>query len=127
MVSMGAIASTARVAVDELRREGFKVGLFRPRLFRPTPMEEWRNKLINAKAIAVVDRAISFGGPGGPLFLDVAASMINDREKPLIKSYVAGIGGRDVTVKDLKTILKNALKIAERGEVDELCSFIGVR
>ncbi|MEM4298294.1 MAG: ferredoxin oxidoreductase, partial [Nitrososphaerota archaeon] len=71
IMTMGAIASTTKVAVDELRQDGYKVGLFRPRLFRPCPADEWRRLLSGLQAVIVIDRAISFGSTAGPLLLEL--------------------------------------------------------
>ncbi|MEM2724137.1 MAG: hypothetical protein QXP47_00005, partial [Candidatus Nezhaarchaeales archaeon] len=100
LVTLGAIASTAKIAVDKLREEGVKVGLFRPRLYRPIPVDVWKEKLRSAKILAVVDRAISFGAIGGPLFTDIVSVFANESDRPLMMDFIAGIGGRDVTIKE---------------------------
>ena len=64
LVTAGTIASTARVAIDELRRKGKKVGLVRMRLFRPFPKVQCLEALRNARKIAVIDRNLSPGQEG---------------------------------------------------------------
>ncbi|MCS7139249.1 MAG: ferredoxin oxidoreductase [Candidatus Nezhaarchaeota archaeon] len=127
LIAMGAMASTAKVAIDRLRSRGVKVGLFRPRLYRPIPIDSWREAFMKAKVLAVVDRAIGFGGVGGPLFNDIAALFANDRDRPLILNFIAGIGGRDVTVKELIDMINMSFKVIERGYVDKPCIYYGVR
>jgi pyruvate ferredoxin oxidoreductase alpha subunit len=127
MVTMGAIASTAKVAVDELRREGKKVGLFKPRLFRPPPIRKWRKILSKPKVIVVVDRAISFGSSAGPLLSEILGVFMNEKERPLFTNYIAGIGGRDVTVADLKNMFNKTINAYEKNKVDDVCKYYGVR
>lgn len=126
MIALGAIASTARLAIDNLRSKGFRIGLFRPRLYRPIPVELWKSVLRKAKMLAIVDRAIAFGGCGGPLFSDVATMFINDSERPLMINFIAGIGGRDVTVRDLEQMGLMAFKSLEES-LKEQCIYFGVR
>ncbi|MHC1601306.1 MAG: transketolase C-terminal domain-containing protein [Candidatus Nezhaarchaeales archaeon] len=127
LVALGAVASTAKVAINRLREKGVKAGLFRPRLYRPIPVDVWKRILEKAKALAIVDRAIAFGGVGGPLFTDIAAIFANDREKPLMMNFIAGIGGRDVTVNDLIDMVNIAFKALEKGRVEKPCIYYGVR
>jgi len=123
---IGAIAGTARIAVDRMREEGKKVGLVRTRLWRPYPFEEMRKALGGAKAVAVVDRALSFGGPGGPIASELRSCLYPLDKKPVVASYIAGLGGRDVTIEDFYTIVAETEKVLETGYTDEY-KMIGVR
>ena len=123
---IGAIAGTARIAVDRMREEGKKVGLVRTRLWRPYPFEEMRKALGGAKAVAVVDRALSFGGPGGPIASELRSCLYPLEKKPVVASYIAGLGGRDVTIEDFYTIVAETEKVLETGYTDEY-KMIGVR
>jgi len=127
LITMGAIASTAKIAIDEVRKAGIKAGLFRPRLYRPIPAELWREKFEKAKMLAIVDRTISFGAIGGPLFTDIASLFANEAERPLMMNFIVGLGGRDVTVKDLVEIVRTSHKALEKGRVERPCVYYGVR
>jgi len=127
MVTMGAIASTAKVSVDKLRQEGKKVGLFKPRLFRPPPIQKWREILSKPKALIVVDRAISFGSTAGPLLFEILGAFMNEKDKPLFTNYVAGIGGRDVTVDDLKNMFNKTINAYMENRIGKVCEYYGVR
>ena len=67
ILTMGAAGETASVAIDELRNEGMNVGQVRIRLWRPFPFDELREAVKDADVLIVMDRALSFGGPGGPV------------------------------------------------------------
>jgi pyruvate ferredoxin oxidoreductase alpha subunit len=112
LVTMGSIGETAEIVVDELRNAGQKAGLVKIRLFRPFPFEEFRNAVSGAKTLVVMDRAISFGGPGGPVSSEVRAALYNLEKKPFVVNYIVGLAGRDVNISDFREMLKQAEKNA---------------
>jgi pyruvate/2-oxoacid:ferredoxin oxidoreductase alpha subunit len=95
VVATGTTAGTARVAVDSLRARGEKAGLLRIRLFRPFPAKQVHEALRGARKAAVLDRNCSFGA-GGIFAQETRAALCNPGGPP-VYSYVAGLGGRDVT------------------------------
>jgi pyruvate ferredoxin oxidoreductase alpha subunit len=94
-VMMGSFATKGLAAVDRLRAAGHKVGLVRPRLFRPFPAEQLRQALRGKRAAAVVDQNLSIGS-GGVLHTELAAALCGHRNMPLLASFVGGLGGRDI-------------------------------
>lgn len=122
----GAVSGTARVAIDQMRSEGRKVGMIRPRLWRPYPFEDMRAAVKGAKAVAVVDRALSFGGPGGPIASELRGCLYPLAEKPAVAGFIAGLGGRDITIEDFYTIVAETEKVLESGYTYEY-KMIGVR
>jgi pyruvate ferredoxin oxidoreductase alpha subunit len=126
ILTMGAQGETASVAIDELRKEGMNIGQIRLRLWRPFPFEELREAVKDADLLIVMDRAISFGGPGGPVASEVKSALYNMVKKPKVVGYVISLGGRDTTVADYKDIVKNAMQIAEKGSKNEF-EIYGVR
>ena len=129
IVVLSSTAGTAKVVVDRLREEGFKVGLLKPRVFRPFPGPELVEALKHLKAIAVMDRSISFGAmsDAGPLFLELAAAFqIYGPQVPLA-DYVFGLGGRDIAPTQIESVYRDLLEIAETGQVKQLVTYLGVR
>ncbi len=112
LVTAGSITSTARLAIRELRQQGHKVGLFKIRLFRPFPREAIQQALRGKKKIAVIDRNISLGS-GGIFCQEVRAALIHSPDHPLTFSYIAGVGGTDVTP---EVIQKIAFDVIGRNE-----------
>jgi pyruvate/2-oxoacid:ferredoxin oxidoreductase alpha subunit len=106
LVTAGTIGSTARVAVDELRENGQKVGLVRIRLFRPFPKAALMKTLQHARRIAVIDRNISPGQEG--VFSEELKSALYscDRRIPVF-SFVLGLGGTNVS----PSLIKKAIKM----------------
>jgi len=103
---MGAIGAESKAAVDNLQKEGFKVGLARVRTFRPFPSEEIF-KLSKKGDLIVIDRNISIGSEGA-LFNEVKAALYG-RSDVKVSGFIAGLGGKDVTYKDIEIICKKAI------------------
>jgi pyruvate/2-oxoacid:ferredoxin oxidoreductase alpha subunit len=112
LVTAGSITSTARVAVKDLRMKGKKIGLLKVRLFRPFPVEAVQVALREKKKIAVIDRNISLGS-GGIFCQELRAALVHSPEHPLTYSYLAGIGGTDVTPEVIEKIALDAIKRSE--------------
>jgi pyruvate/2-oxoacid:ferredoxin oxidoreductase alpha subunit len=102
IVTMGAIGSEAKVAVDSLREKKVKAGLVRLKSFRPFPEKQLR-ELLEDKKIFVFDRAIS-PGSGGPLYQELKATLSSTPVKR-ISPRVVGIGGIDVTKRTFERAL----------------------
>jgi len=112
IVSSGTMASTARNVVDRLREKGKKVGLLRIRVFRPFPSEKIREILSSVDRAIVIDRNIGFGS-SGIFYQEVKAAMYNEKKTPPIFGVVTGLGGRDVTSKDIVGIYEDVTKMEE--------------
>jgi pyruvate ferredoxin oxidoreductase alpha subunit len=129
IVVLSSAAGTTRVTVDRLRAQGLKVGLLKPRIFRPFPAQELVEALAHVKAIGVMDRSISFGAMNnaGPLFLELCAALqIYGGDMPIV-DYVFGLGGRDIGPSEIEQVAHDLLKIAETGERGEVVRYLGVR
>ena len=126
LLTMGSFSETAMTVVDKMRGEGKDVGLVRLRLWRPFPFEEFRQAVSNADVLIVLDRALSFGGPGGPVCSEVKAALYNEAKKPKIVSFVAGLGGRDITRAGFEQIINQGVEISQKGSANEFEIF-GVR
>jgi 2-oxoisovalerate ferredoxin oxidoreductase alpha subunit len=109
LVVSGTIASTAKDAVDEARENGKKLGSLKMWTFRPFPRDEVAALLWGKKCVAVVDRNISFGQEG--IFCsELKASLYGRDGAPPVRGFIAGLGGRDVKVRDLLAIAEEAEK-----------------
>jgi 2-oxoisovalerate ferredoxin oxidoreductase alpha subunit len=118
LLTMGTIGSEAKIAVDNLRQEGLKVGSARVRVFRPFPKEEIRKLAEDIRMFAIIDRGISFGMDGF-LAEEIKASLYNQRDQPLIAGFIAGLGGRDVTFKTIEKIAQKSSEWMRAGRVEE--------
>jgi pyruvate ferredoxin oxidoreductase alpha subunit len=109
LVTMGAIGETARTAVDEMRDDGIGVGVARIRLWRPLPCHRLCAILGQARTIAVVDRMMSPGAPGGPVGLELRSLFYDRDRRPGIMNFIAGLGGREINRRTFKEIVRQAL------------------
>ena len=85
------------------------------RLFRPFPREAVQQALRGKKKIAVIDRNISLGS-GGIFCQELRAALVHSPDHPLIFSYIAGIGGTDVTPEVIQKIAVDAMGRGEPGD-----------
>ncbi len=126
LLTMGSMGETAQLAIDELRVKGVKAGLVKLRLWRPFPFAEIKAAVKNAKKLIVTDRAVSFGGPGGPVFSEIKSALYAETRRPAIYNYIYGLGGRDITVHDFVGMFEKI--IADTGNVAaDTYEFWGVR
>jgi pyruvate ferredoxin oxidoreductase alpha subunit len=126
LITMGSMGETAEMAINELRAKGVSVGLIKIRLWRPFPFAEFRTLVKNAKKLIVTDRAVSFGGPGGPVFSEIKSALYNEANRPAIYNYIIGLGGRDVTVPDFVGMMEKPIADSTNKAADTY-EFWGVR
>lgn len=118
MVGVGAWVGDMREAVDYLRDKfGLKVGLIKIRYFRPFPREDVIKWLNNAVSVVVFDRSVS-PSVGGPLYVEVLASLASAGVRIPVKGVIAGLAGVDVTHEDLANVMLTSVS-----EVEELGTF----
>lgn len=128
ITAIGSVCGTAKDAIDALRAQGMKAGLLKVRVFRPFPGREFAEALKHAKAIAIMDRAESFSGAGGPLAAELSAALFAAKSKAEVLKIVYGLNGRDFTVTDAETLFKDLKELAECGRQDtEEYRYIGLR
>jgi len=126
-LTMGSFGETVSLAVDELRGQGKSVGLVKLRLWRPFPFEEFREAVGSAKRIIVIDRAISYGGPGGPVASEVRSVLYGEENMPVITNFLCGLAGRDVAPDDFMTMYQKAERMAQGKVREEDYIIYGVR
>ncbi|MFH1925572.1 MAG: transketolase C-terminal domain-containing protein [Chloroflexota bacterium] len=126
LLTMGSYSETAMVAVDKMRGDGKEVGLLKLRLWRPFPYEELRKAVKGAEILIVLDRAISFGGPGGPVCSEIKAALYKEEKRPKIVGFVGGLGGRDITMAGFEEMVNRGIEIARTGSKREF-EIYGVR
>jgi pyruvate ferredoxin oxidoreductase alpha subunit len=127
VVCVGSTSGTLKAVVDEMREEGAKVGLLRLRTFRPFPAEAIRNALENVKAVAVMDKSMSFGGEGGAVFHEVRHALYDVKAHPYVVNYVYGLGGRDSSPRELRRVYDDLMRILKSGTVEKSITYLGLR
>ena len=127
VVALGSTCGTAREAIDSLREQGKKVGLLKMRCFRPFPRESVIKALSPLKGVAVLDRSVSFGGFGGPLFTEIRSALYDAPSRPLIINFFYGLGGRDIYPEDIEKALGKIEEVAKVGKIEQHIDYLGLR
>jgi pyruvate ferredoxin oxidoreductase alpha subunit len=109
LVALGSVCGTIKVVIDNLRDKGVKAGLLKLITYRPFPAELLKKRLSGCKNVAVVEKALS---PGGrcPLYTEIAETLYDSDRKPRLRSFIVGLGGRDVTLGHIERIIDMTLK-----------------
>jgi pyruvate ferredoxin oxidoreductase alpha subunit len=93
--------------------------LIRIRLWRPFPFEDFRKTVNNAKTLIVLDRALSLGGPSGPVCSEVKSALYPMAKRPKVISFVGGLGGRDISSSTFVSIIEKGMKKSGQDNIDE--------
>ena len=126
LLTMGALSETAMTAVDQRRERGQKVGLVRLRLWRPFPFADLKAAVGKVPVLGIMDRAMSFGGPIGPVASEVKSALYQEKQRPQVVEFIAGLGGRDVPISDFDGMFDTLFAVRDGGEVPEP-AMIGLR
>ncbi|WP_422445686.1 transketolase C-terminal domain-containing protein [Thermoanaerobacterium sp. DL9XJH110] len=124
LVTLGSVTGTARVVVDRLREEGWKVGLLKIRFMRPFPQKEIAELSRTVKAIGVIDKDISFGYEG-TVYTNVNSAVARSGKNVVTIDFIAGLGGRSISKKDIANMF-SVLKSAAEGKRQKHVQFINL-
>jgi len=127
IICLGSTAGTVKNVVDELRAEGIKAGLLRIRTFRPLAIKEIIRAIEKVKAVAVMDRSISFGGHGGPVFHEIRHALYDASLHPCVVNYIYGLGGRDTSPSQIRKIYDDLQNIMHKSKVENPVRYVGLR
>jgi pyruvate/2-oxoacid:ferredoxin oxidoreductase alpha subunit len=114
VLTSGGAAGTTRAVVDAKRAEGVKVGLVKLRLFRPFPRERLVKALKGKKAIGVIDRSVSYGWNGGPIYTELRMLSPEIGFVPML-SYIDGLANMDITIPHIERVV-NEVNAAAKGK-----------
>ena len=114
LVMSNAFATKGKAAVNGFRKLGYKVGLLRLRLVRPFPAKEVIDVLKDRRGVAVIDQNISIGS-GGIFYNEIAASLCNETKRPVILSFIGGLGGKDISSTEFQKILEDTVSASNSG------------
>ena len=113
IVAMGSVLGTIKDVVDEMRADGHKIGVLGITSYRPFPLQQVREALVNCKRYLVVEKSLAVG-MGGILATDVRMAISGTG----LKGYttVAGLGGRQIP----KASLHKLFRAAEQETLDKV-------
>ncbi len=123
----GGHAVTARFAIEHMRAKGLKVGLVRLRTIRPYPTERVREVLSKFKVVGVIETNMGLGSPssGGVLYADVCAALYESDKRPLVVSFMAGMGGEAIVLKEFYWMTEKMTQAQKRGKIEKRTHWVG--
>lgn len=127
IVVLGSTAGTSKIVIDGLRNAGVRAGLIKLRTFRPFPYEELGEILSSLKAVGVLDRSDSFGAQGGPVFAETRSALYDYGVRPHMLSFIYGLGGRDVTPRQIEEAFGELMRVADGQKHPEQKIYLGLK
>ncbi|MFZ3089196.1 MAG: pyruvate synthase [Nitrospirota bacterium] len=118
LIMTDSFSTLGKAAVKKAREKGMKAGLLRLRLLRPFPAKDIMAAIKGKKAVAVFDQNISIG-KGGILYPEIAGALYNEKERPLLLSFVGGLGGKNISPSEFEFIFNSMINAAKTGIVPE--------
>ncbi len=124
-VTMGSLASEASEAVDLLRADGIRAGVIGLRVFRPFPKTALRSALPQAKVLAVLEKAISYGHEGA-LATEIKAVLYGENgTRPVVADFILGLGGKDVKPDEITEAGRIALRCLAESKIPDTPVWLG--
>jgi pyruvate/2-oxoacid:ferredoxin oxidoreductase alpha subunit len=126
-VIQGAHSVTCQAAVKRARERGIKAGMARLLWIRPFPSEDLQKALDVAKVVGVVETNLCMGGAnyGGALSLDVSSALYQAQNRPLLTSFMAGLGGETITLEEFAWMIDKMVEAQENGRVEKAAHWVG--
>ncbi len=112
LLGLGSVMDNVKAVVDELRKEGEKIGALHLRCFRPFPGEELK-KALAGKIVGVVERDLSLGAKP-PVYTEVFEAVRDTGA--IVSSFHGGMGGRNITRTEIRELFK---KLETKKPLDE--------
>jgi pyruvate ferredoxin oxidoreductase alpha subunit len=127
VVALGSTAGMCKDVVADLREKGVKAGLLKLRVYRPFPAEEIAAALKNCKAVAVFDRAASYGAACGPLYAEITSALYTNGLSVPCTNVIYGLGGREIRPEQIAGVFDSLNDVKSSGQPAQPVSYVGVR
>jgi pyruvate ferredoxin oxidoreductase alpha subunit len=114
LITLGSVSALAGDVTERLRAGGVKAGLVRIRYMRPFPAAEIADAVKNARAVAVLEKDISFGYEG-VVFSNVNSALQQAGVDVPTVNYVGGFGGRFITGEEIEGVFHETAKDGKPG------------
>jgi pyruvate ferredoxin oxidoreductase alpha subunit len=119
LITIGSHSGTAKSVIQDMRKEGKKVGLIKIKSFRPFPAQELIEIITTTspKAIGVCAPQVTHGLNHSELYGDIRDTLYDLDERPKTINFILGLTGTDVSPVRLRYAADTILKVAETGVV----------
>ncbi|MBI3814457.1 MAG: pyruvate synthase, partial [Nitrospinae bacterium] len=115
LIMTNSFSTLGKDTVKKAREKGIKAGLLKLKLLRPFPEEDIKDALRGRKVVTVLDQNISVG-KGGILYSEIAGTLYNEKEKPLLLSFIGGLGGKKISPQEFEFIFDAMIKSSDTGK-----------
>ena len=117
---------TARFAIQHMRDQGLKVGMVRLRTIRPYPTDRVKDILSKFKVVGVIETNMGLGSvsSGGSLYAEACAALYESPKRPLVLSFMAGMGGEAIVLKEFYWMAKKMTE-AQKKRKDRKADALG--
>ena len=126
IIALNSTAGTIKDTIDELRQDGIKVGLVKPRAFRPLDAKSIADSMKNLKALAILDKADSINGFCGPLYSEITSALYSNSICIPTENYIYGLGGTDTTKEHIKEVIYDLIKVAKENKSSGKLRYLGL-
>ncbi|HDP34710.1 MAG TPA: pyruvate ferredoxin oxidoreductase [Candidatus Hydrogenedentes bacterium] len=126
LIAAGSLAGEATISADMLREEGVRAGVLGLRAYRPFPADSLAEQLKQAKRVIVFDKSLSYGY-GGPICMDVRATLQRHKMATDVDGYIAGLGGRDIKARELAAATRESIAWAAKRHAPKPTGWINLQ
>jgi len=118
---------TARHAIRHMRERGAKVGMVRLRTIRPYPTDQVMASLSKFKVVGVIETNMGLGSvsSGGSLYAEVCGALYESDKRPLVLSFMAGMGGEAIVLKEFYWMTSKMLDVQKSGKIEKRTHWVG--
>ncbi len=106
VVALGSVNGTIKDTIDEMRKDGTRIGSLSLCSFRPFPTMALRAALARASRVVCIERSLSVG-IGGNISHNLRMAMNNPAAQ--VFTVIAGLGGRAITRNSLGKCFRQAI------------------
>jgi pyruvate-ferredoxin/flavodoxin oxidoreductase len=108
IIAMGSVTGAIQETIDELQKQGQKVGYLQVHLYRPFSLKHFFASLPQSvKTLTVLDRTKEPGAVGEPLYEDVCAAIKNSDRDITVLAGRYGLSSKDVPPAQIKAVFDN--------------------
>lgn len=122
IITLGSISGLVEQVVDEYRSKGIKAGLLRIRYMRPFPDREISEAVKNSKALAVLEKDISFGAEG-TVFSNVNSALKKAGLNIPNQNFIGGLGGKNISKEEIQSIFDD---LSSEKKLSSKVKFLGI-
>jgi len=115
LIMTNSFSTLGKAAVKRARERGIKIGLLKLRLLRPFPDFDIKDAIKESKVVAVLDQNIGIG-KGGILYSEIASAIYNEQKRPMLLSFIGGLGGKNISESEFDFIFESMIKAYETGK-----------